>query len=1023
MKTIFLVCLVSFFKVSYAQNYQGMVEAEKYAKVWKKCQKKLQKEPTGIEELYFSALILSKTKSKSLFNPKEALTYYNKTIKEYNNCSDPTKLAKLDKIPLNYTVLRILEDSISSGGLLLAVKTNTEDAFIEYLNIFTMANQKDKDFAISKRNELAFGEAQKTNTIESFETFMTKYPDAQEFGSAEKERDKLAYSKALSYNTIDAFKNFLKNYPKAIQVNDAWEKIYSIAYESAVLENSIQAYESFIYNYPKAKQVVAATEKIHELAFEEAKILKNIEKWNDFINKYPSSKQIQIAKNLLDDLIFEQNTNSQNWISYKKFIENYPKNRNIQNARSIIYELGFKNEDPLLLDYIIANYDYNDTIIQMHYNLYTKDGELSTMKKYQVNYPNFYNSQVDSDMDNAFEANKLLLHLPYNKRNYLKHVEYLKNIKNKDLAFVVIQRILSPYLVSKQFDLAVEALDRLPIDVKDKNVINLRTIISSKIDNSVKITACSELNTLGNEFSPIISSDEKKIFYCGENRSDNLGGEDIFEANLIKSNFTSPYLNDLSTSTGNEAPVSISSDGTKMFLFQTGKLFYSEKNQFGWSGLKEIDQEINNGDWQGDAMLSSDGNYLFFSAYRKGEVFNINNMSDKVYHGDILYPTDIFFSKKDSDDNWSYPQNLGETINTRYCERFPFLHPDMKTLYFSSDGHGGLGKLDVFMTTRLSDSCWTCWSEPINLGKEINTIESDAGYKITTSGQEAYFARNNRKLNESSVLYVLDVSGSMSGEKIEELKIVSKSTIQDVINNNAEVSIVAFDGTCNSPITYYLPFTKDYNEVEVFIDNLTSDGGTPMYEAYYQASKLLKNNARSTSKSKVLVLMTDGDATSCNQLSDVLEKLKREKSLFKTQTIAYGVQENSKAYFDLNDISSFSSGDFYHAASTNELGIAFEQANKNIYQIVSGPDNKDIYKINLPPHLRPDIVAKIEGTLKNSKNEPISTTIRWEDLENNKIIGSAKTDPSNGSYFIVLPMGKNYGYFIEDSTYFPLSQN
>ena len=62
-------------------------------------------------------------------------------------------------------------------------------------------------------------------------------------------------------------------------------------------------------------------------------------------------------------------------------------------------------------------------------------------------------------------------------------------------------------------------------------------------------------------------------------------------------------------------------------------------------------------------------------------------------------------------------------INTAYCDRMPFLHPDMKTLYFSSDGHGGLGKMDVFKSTRLNDNCWDCWSEPINLGIEINTID------------------------------------------------------------------------------------------------------------------------------------------------------------------------------------------------------------------------------------------------------------------------------------------------------------
>jgi len=327
------------------------------------------------------------------------------------------------------------------------------------------------------------------------------------------------------------------------------------------------------------------------------------------------------------------------------------------------------------------------------------------------------------------------------------------------------------------------------------------------------------------------------------------------------------------------------------------------------------------------------------------------------------------------------------------------------------------------MTTRISEDCWDCWTPPVNLGKEINTSESDAGYKITTSGETAYFSLNNRKSQQSSVLFILDVSGSMSGNKIEELKIVSKGTIEEVINNNAEVSIAAFDGSCSNPITYYLPFTKDVQQVTHFIDNLYSNGGTPMYEAYYQASQILKKTASKMSKNKILVLMTDGDATGCSNLTDVLAQLKKESALFKTQTIAYSVDEGSRAYGDLEEISRFSGGDFYHASATEDLGSAFEKANSDIFQIVSGPDNKDIYKITLPAHLRPDIVARIEGELRNAKNQPIATTIRWEDLETNKVIGTSKSDPRDGSYFIVLPMGKNYGYFIEDPAYFPISQN
>lgn len=80
----------------------------------------------------------------------------------------------------------------------------------------------------------------------------------------------------------------------------------------------------------------------------------------------------------------------------------------------------------------------------------------------------------------------------------------------------------------------------------------------------------------------------------------------------------------------------------------------------------------------------------------------------------------------------------------------------MRTLYYSSDGHGGLGKLDVFMSTRIADHCWDCWTEPINLGIEINSFDNDWGYKISTDGDKAYFSkRRTRGLEE---IYWFDLS-------------------------------------------------------------------------------------------------------------------------------------------------------------------------------------------------------------------------------------------------------------------------
>jgi outer membrane protein OmpA-like peptidoglycan-associated protein len=81
-------------------------------------------------------------------------------------------------------------------------------------------------------------------------------------------------------------------------------------------------------------------------------------------------------------------------------------------------------------------------------------------------------------------------------------------------------------------------------------------------------------------------------------------------------------------------------------------------------------------------------------------------------------------------------------------ERSPFLHPDMKTLYFSSDKEGTIGDLDVWVTRRLSDTCWTCWSEPENLGPQINTTGRDCWYKISTDGKTAYYAQKNGRRHD-----------------------------------------------------------------------------------------------------------------------------------------------------------------------------------------------------------------------------------------------------------------------------------
>ncbi len=101
---------------------------------------------------------------------------------------------------------------------------------------------------------------------------------------------------------------------------------------------------------------------------------------------------------------------------------------------------------------------------------------------------------------------------------------------------------------------------------------------------------------------------------------------------------------------------------------------------------------------------------------------------------------DLYVSFQKNDSLWSSPLNLGEMVNSAGEESAPFLASDNKTLYFSSNGFSGFGGSDVYMTKRLDDT-WTNWSEPENLGPDINTKLDDLFFNIPSTSEYAYYSR------------------------------------------------------------------------------------------------------------------------------------------------------------------------------------------------------------------------------------------------------------------------------------------
>jgi hypothetical protein len=118
---------------------------------------------------------------------------------------------------------------------------------------------------------------------------------------------------------------------------------------------------------------------------------------------------------------------------------------------------------------------------------------------------------------------------------------------------------------------------------------------------------------------------------------------------------------------------------------------------------------------------------------------------------------DLYVSTKMSSGSWSKPKNLGSAVNTSGFEISPFLSQDKKRLYFSSNGHKGLGDADIFYCDRLYNS-WDTWSTPRNLGEKLNSKNFDA-YFAVYGDSLAYFS-SNRNGKYSDVYRVRVVPGN-----------------------------------------------------------------------------------------------------------------------------------------------------------------------------------------------------------------------------------------------------------------------
>lgn len=212
----------------------------------------------------------------------------------------------------------------------------------------------------------------------------------------------------------------------------------------------------------------------------------------------------------------------------------------------------------------------------------------------------------------------------------------------------------------------------------------------------------------------------------------------------------------------NQGAASISIDNKTLFIticefvsrdYDNCDIYMSTRVGDGWSELKSLGPNINGvKTWESQPSISADGKTLYFASIRESNVgFDPDNPT-----------SDIYYSTKDEKGNWSKAKNLGSKINTPGNEKSPFIHSDSQTLYFSSDGHLGIGGYDIFFS-KFRDGDWT---KPVNIGYPINTKNNDLGFVVNTQGTKAYFASNKLNGKGGWDIYAIDLYKEARPEKV-----------------------------------------------------------------------------------------------------------------------------------------------------------------------------------------------------------------------------------------------------------------
>ena len=294
------------------------------------------------------------------------------------------------------------------------------------------------------------------------------------------------------------------------------------------------------------------------------------------------------------------------------------------------------------------------------------------------------------------------------------------------------------------------------------------------------------VNSSQDDIMPLVSSDGQTLFFVRDAGEDSKNGQNIFRAKKTENDWGKATIKTSNLNNKqNNAVVGVSKDGNTLYLIDAYEK--GEDDNYGIALSK-----LSGKKWSKPKYIEIPGlNYIanhFYGFYVNPDE---NVMLISLVSENGKGKEDLHISLKEGDTCWSTPKSLGENVNSEGYEMSPFLTTDNNRIYFSSNGFGGEGDADIFYIDKLGDD-WFTWSNPINLGANVNSTGFDAYFSI---GQDnlGYFSSNRN--DGQNDIFTTQITIEVIGEEpvVEEVVVVEEPVVEEVVIEEPAVEEVVVD--------------------------------------------------------------------------------------------------------------------------------------------------------------------------------------------------------------------------------------